>query len=139
MDMYTISFVYPRRPRFGHASFDFQNPSATDFGPGAYAHQQNGFRYPNNQTSSAALQNQEEYEAMQASIHANVVMASHQHGVSVTPNALDDGLCWNYSITGVTRQVMLARENLLRGCPDNVRSLGPSLQAHILILVGYRL
>jgi hypothetical protein len=113
MDMYTISFVYPRRPRFSHSAFDN--------GHSTYSQHQNGFRYPNNQSTSAALQNQEEYEAMQAAIHANVVMASHQHGVSISPNALDDGLCWNYSISGVTRQVMLARENLLRGCPDNVR------------------
>jgi hypothetical protein len=120
MDMYSTSFVYPRK-RFGHGSFDYQQNPSADLTPGAYAHHQNGFRYPNNQPSPAALQNQEEYQAMHASIHANVVMASHQHAVNISPNALDDGLCWNYCISGVTRQVMLARENLLRGCPDSVR------------------
>jgi hypothetical protein len=134
MDMYSTSFVYPRRPRLTHASFDFQNAPSSDFGPGAYGHHQNGFRYPNNQSGSTVLQNQEEYEAMQASIHANVVMASHQHGVSITPNALDEGLCWNYCVSGVTRQVMLARENLLRGCPDNVGFCLPTLNPSVRLV-----
>lgn len=121
MDIYTTSFVFPRRPRItAHPGpYDFQTVASPDF-PFQNIHNghQNGFRYPNNQPQP--FYNQEEYDALQAAIHTNVVMASHQHAVNISPNPLDDGLSWNYCISGMTRQVMLAREALLKGSPQNV-------------------
>jgi hypothetical protein len=121
MDVYTTSFVFPCRPRIAAhpGPYDFQNIASSDFPfQNIQNGHQSGFRYPNNQP----FYNQEEYDALQAAIHTNVVMASHQHAVNISPNPLDDGLSWNYCISGMTRQVMLARETLLKGSPQNVRS-----------------
>ena len=121
MDIYTTSFVFPRRPHISAhpGPYDFQNIASSDFPfQNIQNGHQNGFRYPNNQ--SQPFYNQEEYDALQAAIHTNVVMASHQHAVNISPNPLDDGLSWNYCISGMTRQVMLAREALLKGSPQNV-------------------
>lgn len=122
MDIYTTSFVFPRRPRVAShpGPYDFQNIASPDFPFQSVQNgHQNGFRYPNNQPQP--FYNQEEYDALQAAIHTNVVMASHQHAVNISPNPLDDGLSWNYCISGMTRQAMLARETLLKGSPQNVR------------------
>ena len=122
MDVYTSSFVFPRRPRIAAhpGPYDFQNIASSDFPfQNIQNGHQNGFRYPNNQPQP--FYNQEEYEALQAAIHTNVVMASHQHAVNISPSPLDDGLSWNYCISGMTRQVMLARGALLKGSPQNVR------------------
>jgi len=121
MDIYTTSFVFPRRPRIAPhlGPYDFQNIASPDFPfQNVQNGHQNGFRYPNNQPQP--FYNQEEYDALQAAIHTNVVMASHQHAVNISPNPLDDGLSWNYCASGMTRQVMLARETLLKGSPQNV-------------------
>ena len=122
MDIYTTSFVFPRRPRVPThpGPYDFQNIASPDFPfQNVQNGHQNGFRYPNNQPQP--FYNQEEYDALQAAIHTNVVMASHQHAVNISPNPLDDGLSWNYCVSGMTRQTMLARETLLKGAPQNVR------------------
>jgi hypothetical protein len=121
MDIYTTSFVFPRRPPIAPhpGPYDFQNIASADFPfQNVQNGHQNGFRYPNNQPQP--FYNQEEYDALQAAIHTNVVMASHQHAVNISPNPLDDGLSWNYCISGMTRQAMLARETLLKGSPQNV-------------------
>ena len=123
MDVYTTSFVFPRRPRIAAhpGPYDFQNVPSSDFPfQNIQDGHQNGLRYPNNQPQP--FYNQEEYDALQAAIHTNVVMASHQHAVNISPNPLDDGISWNYCISGATRQVMLSREALLKGSPQNVRS-----------------
>ena len=121
MDVYTTSFVFPRRPHITPhpGPYDFQNVAAPDFSfQNIQDGHQNGLRYPNNQPQP--FYNQEEYDALQAAIHTNVVMASHQHAVNISPNPLDDGISWNYCISGTTRQAMLAREALLKGSPQNV-------------------
>lgn len=116
MDVYTISFTYPRRSR------NLQSPaSAFDLSATAPATTTNE-SYP----SVHHLQHNVSAEVTASpdneSIQKLVMMAMSLHGVHISYFLADQGRGWNFHITGAYQQVMIARGMILKECPIQHRA-----------------
>lgn len=122
MEIYTTSFTYPRRSRLTHSpasSLDF----SSDLRPDSYSqlHQQHvNSTLPDSQGTASPS----DYEAVQKV--AMMAMAIYNVQISFAP--ADQGRAWNFQVSGVYQQVMLARGMIMKECPIQVRIL-PTLNA----------
>ncbi|KAF5355949.1 hypothetical protein D9756_004263 [Leucocoprinus leucothites] len=102
MDVYTTSFVYPRRSRhtLSHASSrDFHHDS-----------------YPQQSLLPEHLAHDAD------AVQKLVVMAMQLHGCHVSYYVVDHGKAYNFHITGSYQQVMLTRGLILKDCPIQHRA-----------------
>lgn len=116
MEIYTTSFTYPRRSRLAHSpasSLDF----STDLRPSesySQLHQQHvNSTLPDSQGTASPS----DYEAVQKV----AMMAMAIYGVQISFAPADQGRAWNFQISGVYQQVMLARGMIMKECPVQVR------------------
>ena len=117
MEIYTTSFTYPRRSRLVHSpasSLDFSTDIRPQ--PDSYTqlHQQNvSSTLPDSQGTASPS----DYEAVQKV----AMMAMAIYGVQISFAPADQGRAWNFQISGVYQQVMLARGMIMKECPVQVR------------------
>ncbi|KAF9451773.1 hypothetical protein P691DRAFT_662387 [Macrolepiota fuliginosa MF-IS2] len=115
MDVYTTSFVYPRRSR--HI---LPSTSSRDFHPhDSYNHHQPP-PLPDTLASDADA------------VQKLVVMAMQLHGCHVSYFIVDHGKAYNFHITGTYQQVMLTRGLILKDCPIQHRSAIKVTRSEIL-------
>lgn len=107
MDVYTTSFVYPRRPPHALSQTNprdfpdaFQQPLADSLASDADA------------------------------VQKLVVMAMQLHGCHVSYYIVDHGKAYNFHITGNYQQVMLTRGLILKDCPIQVCPMPFALAFH---------
>ncbi len=116
MEIYTTSFTYPRRSRLTHSpasSLDF----STDLRPQSDSYSQLHQQHVNSTVQdSQGTASPSDYEAVQKV----AVMAMTIYGVQVSFAAANQGSAWNFQITGVYQQVMLARAMIMKECPVQV-------------------
>lgn len=120
MEIYTTSFTYPRRSRLSHSpasSLDFSTPSDLRH-QDSYSQLQQQQQLPNPALSDPQpTASPTDYDAVQKLI----MMAMAIHGVHITFAPADQGRAWNFQISGVYQQVMLARGMVMKECPVQVR------------------
>lgn len=102
MDVYTTSFVYPRRSRHSLSSASSRDLHAHD----NYPHQPSPL--PDTLASDADA------------IQKLVILAMQLHGCHVSYFIVDQGKAYNFHITGTYQQVMLTRGLILKDCPIQV-------------------
>lgn len=124
MEIYTTSFTYPRRSRLTHSpasSLDF----STDLRPQSDAYSQLHQQHINSTLpDSQGTASPADYDAVQKV--AMMAMAIYNVQISFAPT--DQGRAWNFQISGVYQQVMLARGMVMKECPVQVRTI-----AHISV------
>ena len=115
MEIYTTSFTYPRRSRLTHSpasSLDF----SSDLRPSdsySQLHQQHvNSTLPDSQGTASPS----DYEAVQKV--AMMAMAIYNVQISFAP--ADQGRAWNFQVSGVYQQVMLARGMIMKECSIQV-------------------
>jgi hypothetical protein len=123
MEIYTTSFTYPRRSRLTHSpasSLDF----STDLRP-----QPDSYSQLHQQHVNSTLQDPQgtvspsDYEAVQKV----AMMAMAVYSVQVTFASADQGRAWNFQVSGVYQQVMLARATIMKECPVQVSLQSPQV------------
>lgn len=117
MEIYTTSFTYPRRSRLSHSpasSLDFSTPSDLRH-QDSYSQLQQQQQLPS-LADSQATASPTDYDAVQKL----VMMAMAIHAVHVSFAPADQGKAWNFQISGVYQQVMLARGMIMKECPVQV-------------------
>ena len=119
MEIYTTSFTYPRRSRLVHSpasSLDF----STDIRPQPDSYSQLAQQHVNSTLpDSQGTASPSDYEAVQKV----AMMALAIYGVQVSFTPADQGRAWNFQISGVYQQVMLARGMIMKECPVQVRAV----------------
>ncbi|PPR01173.1 hypothetical protein CVT24_006049 [Panaeolus cyanescens] len=123
MDVYTTSFTYPRRSPTLHSpasSLDFQQSL-----PDSYQQQQ---QHQQPQQSSKDVPVVVDPDAVQKL----ALMAMSIHNCHVAYYMVDQGRAWNFYITGVYQQVMLARGLILKECPIQHRAAIKVTRSEIL-------
>ncbi|KAI0803061.1 cytoplasmic protein [Irpex lacteus] len=126
MEIYTTSFTYPRRSRLTHSpasSLDF----SSDLRPDSYSqlHQQHvNSTLPDSQGTASPS----DYEAVQKV--AMMAMAICNVQISFAP--ADQGRAWNFQVSGVYQQVMLARGMIMKECPIQNRAVIKVVRSDIL-------
>lgn len=117
MEIYTTSFTYPRRSRLTHSpasSLDFSTDLRPQSDSYSQLHQQhNNSTLPDSQGTASPS----DYDAVQKV----AMMAMAIYNVQVSFASADQGRAWNFQVTGVYQQVMLARGMILKECPIQVR------------------
>ena len=125
MEIYTTSFTYPRRSRLAHSpasSLDFSSHELRPQDSYSQLHQQHvNSTLPDAQGTASPS----DYEAVQKV--AMMAMAIYNVQISFAP--ADQGRAWNFQVSGVYQQVMLARGMIMKECPIQVRSLRLSYAA----------
>ncbi|THH02477.1 hypothetical protein EW026_g398 [Hermanssonia centrifuga] len=128
MEIYTTSFTYPRRSRLTHSpasSLDF----STDLRPQSDSYSQLHQQHVNSTVQdSQGTASPSDYEAVQKV----AVMAMTIYGVQVSFAAANQGSAWNFQITGVYQQVMLARAMIMKECPVQNRAVIKVVRSDIL-------
>ncbi|EKM83401.1 hypothetical protein AGABI1DRAFT_65960 [Agaricus bisporus var. burnettii JB137-S8] len=114
MDVYTTSFVYPRRSRHSLSSASSRDLHAHD----NYPHQPSPL--PDTLASDADA------------IQKLVILAMQLHGCHVSYFIVDQGKAYNFHITGTYQQVMLTRGLILKDCPIQHRSAIKVTRSEIL-------
>lgn len=134
MDVYTTSFVIPRRLRHAHSlanpSFDFpSNPSTDSPYSAASGLHGGGIPFPpHDPGQGAAGSDPSDFEIVQ-----NIVMSVMTvHGCHITYQVVDNGTAWCFHITGAYQQVMMARGLVLKDCPVQARSTIKVTRSEIL-------
>lgn len=115
MEIYTTSFTYPRRSRLSHSpasSLDFSTPSDLRH-QDSYSQLQLQQQQQHPTQDQQATASSTDYDAVQKL----VMMAMAIHGVHVSFAPADQGKAWNFQISGVYQQVMLARGMIMKECP----------------------
>ncbi|KAI0085625.1 cytoplasmic protein [Irpex rosettiformis] len=128
MEIYTTSFTYPRRSRITHSpasSLDFSADLRPP--PDSYSqlHQQHvNSTLPDSQGTASPS----DYEAVQKV--AMMAMAIYNVQISFAP--ADQGRAWNFQVSGVYQQVMLARGMIMKECPIQNRAVIKVVRSEIL-------
>ncbi|EGO02484.1 hypothetical protein SERLA73DRAFT_158482 [Serpula lacrymans var. lacrymans S7.3] len=118
MDVYSTSFTHPRRMRhYSSLSFDLHGGD---------------FRFPQSESLTAMHKEHQIQEnhvnavpdasSDSESIHKLTVMAMSVHGCHASSFMVDQGRGWNFYITGLYQQVMMARGMILKDCPLHHRA-----------------
>lgn len=119
MDIYSISFTHPRRPRHLHSpssSFDAHDHRL----PPHIQH------LPENFPSALPLPTTQPSPSNQAdseTVEKLAILARSLHNVQLSYLLSDGGRSWNFYISGAYQQVMLARGILLKDSPVQVSPL----------------
>ncbi|KAI0786027.1 hypothetical protein C8Q75DRAFT_808815 [Abortiporus biennis] len=130
MEIYTTSFTYPRRSRLSHSpssSLDFSTTSDLRSGSDPYSQLQQQ-HLNNNHNDAQGTASPSDYEAVQKL----AMMAMAIHGVHVSFASADQGKAWNFQISGVYQQVMLARGMIMKECPVQNRAVIKVARSDIL-------
>ena len=119
MEIYTTSFTYPRRSRLAHSpasSLDFSSHELRPQDSYSQLHQQHvNSTLPDAQGTASPS----DYDAVQKV----AMMAMAIYGVQISFAPADQGRAWNFQISGVYQQVMLARGMIMKECPVQVRNI----------------
>lgn len=117
MEIYTTSFTYPRRSRLAHSpasSLDF----SSELRPQQDSYSQLQQQHVNSTLPDAqGTASPSDYEAVQKV----AMMAMAIYGVQISFAPADQGRAWNFQISGVYQQVMLARGMIMKEGPVQVR------------------
>ncbi|KIP11478.1 hypothetical protein PHLGIDRAFT_27945 [Phlebiopsis gigantea 11061_1 CR5-6] len=128
MEIYTTSFTYPRRSRLTHSpasSLDF----STDLRPQPDSYSQLHQQHVNSTVQDPqGTASPSDYEAVQKV----AMMAMAIYNVQVTFASADQGRAWNFQISGVYQQVMLARGMVMKECPVQNRAVIKVARSDIL-------
>jgi len=134
MDVYTTSFTYPRRSPSLHSpasSLDFQQ-SIPDSYNTSHQQQQQHLQQQQQQQAAKDVPAVVDPDAVQKL----ALMAMSIHNCHVAYYMVDQGRAWNFYITGVYQQVMLARGLILKECPIQVRLFHPFHLSHFSFLIS---
>ena len=118
MEIYTTSFTYPRRSRLVHSpasSLDFSTDLRPQDSYSQLSQQHANSTLPDSQGTASPS----DYDAVQKV----AMMAMAIYGVQVSFTPADQGRAWNFQISGVYQQVMLARGMIMKECPVQVRAV----------------
>ncbi|KAI0690686.1 cytoplasmic protein [Cytidiella melzeri] len=128
MEIYTTSFTYPRRSRLTHSpasSLDFSSDLRPQADSYSQLHQQHvNSTLPDSQGTASPS----DYEAVQKVVM--MPMAIYNVQISFAP--ADQGRAWNFQISGVYQQVMLARGMIMKECPIQNRAIIKVVRSDIL-------
>ncbi|TFK57432.1 cytoplasmic protein [Heliocybe sulcata] len=121
MDVYTTSFLYPRRPRNTHSSgnnsFDFPSSNSSTDGYSGGLQNGGGIPFPPQDPAQVAA-SQSEFEALQKL----QMIVTTMHGCHLSYDIANNGMDWNFLLSGPYQQVMMARGLVLKECPSQFRA-----------------